>query len=345
MSAQPVNRDAWRSLVIEEPIDPGLPIIDAHHHLWPEPPVPHLEAYGIEALKLDKRTCGHNIVATLFVEAFTRYRTEGPARFKPVGETEYVTQVARDAEREGGGAAGCCAGIVAHADMLLGADVDQVLEAHRAAAPERLRGIRHLIAHDPDYPGVLPSQPGTLGNPAFRAAFARLAPHGLSFDVWLMHPQLGELAELAAIFPETTIVLDHVGGPMGTGRYADGAGNGFDEWRRGMALVAARPNVVVKLGGLNMEFTRLGAALDAERPWTSEEMARAQARHILTTIDLFGPSRCMFESNFPVDRMSTGATVLWNCFKRIAERFDAAEKSALFFDTAARVYRPHSLTR
>jgi predicted TIM-barrel fold metal-dependent hydrolase len=339
MSARPVNRDAWRSLVVEEPIDPALPIIDAHHHLWPEPPVPHLEAYGIEALKIDKRTSGHNIVATVFVEAFTRYRNEGPAKFKPLGETEYVAQVARDADREGGAAVGCCAGIVAHADMLLGADVDQVLAAHRAAAPERLRGIRHLIAHDPDYPGVLPSQPGTLQNPAFRAAFARLAAHDLSFDVWLMHPQLGELAEVAALFPETMIVLDHVGGPMGTGRYANGAGNGFEEWRRGMALVAARPNVVVKLGGLNMEFTRLGAPLDAERPWTSEEMARAQGRHILTTIDLFGPSRCMFESNFPVDRMSTGATVLWNCFKRLAERFTPAEKSALFFDTAARVYR------
>src|SRR5262245_51121377 len=111
MSTQPVNRDAWRSIVNEEPIDPALPIIDAHHHLWPEAPVPHLEAYGIEALKLDKRTCGHNIVATVFVEAFARYRPDGPARFKPLGETEYAERVARDAEREGGTATGCCAGI------------------------------------------------------------------------------------------------------------------------------------------------------------------------------------------------------------------------------------------
>jgi len=258
--------------------------------------------------------------------------------FKPVGETEFVETVAVAAERRGGAESGLCAAIVAHADMMLGERVEDVLVAHRQASP-RVRGIRHLIAHDRDYPGALPSRPGIMREPVFRAAFARLAAHGLSFDVWLMHPQLEELAELAADAPDTLIILDHVGSPMGTGRYANGGADGFEEWRKGLALVAQQPNVVLKLGGLNMEFTRLGAPVGAVRPWSSEQMAHAQSRYVLTAIDLFSPARCMFESNFPVDRMSTGATVLWNCFKQISAGFSPAEKAELFCGTAARTYR------
>ena len=339
MSSQPINRDAWRDQVVESAIEPELPIIDAHHHLWPEPPVPHMEAYGVERLTADKIGSGHNIIATIFAEAWTRYRKDGPASLKPVGETEFVDRVGREANHQGGRVAGLCAGIVAHADLMLGDAVEEVLVAHQEASPERFRGIRHLIAHDRDYPGALPSRPGIMSDPNFRAGFARLAPHGLSFDVWLMHPQLGELAELASAFPNTTIVLDHVGSPMGTGRYADGGTNRFEEWRKGMALVAANPNVVVKLGGLNMEFTALGAPVDAERPWTSERTATTQRQYILTAIELFGPSRCMFESNFPVDRMSIGYTVLWNSLKRTVADFSAAEKSQLFVGTAQRIYR------
>lgn len=343
MSEQPVNRDAWRAQVIEAPIEADLPIVDAHHHLWPEAPVPHMEAYGVEALTADKTGAGHNIVATVFIEAYTRYRADGPPALRPVGETEFVERVGREADARGGKAAGLCSAIVAHADMTLGAAVEEVLVAHREASPSRLRGIRHLIANDRDYPGALPSEPGTLSDPRFRAAFARLAPHGLSFDVWLMHPQLPELAQLAGAFPETTIILDHVGSPMGTGRYANGAGDGFEEWRRGMRLVAAHPNVLVKLGGLNMEYTALGAPIHAGRPWTSEQMAAAQGRHILTAVDIFGVSRCMFESNFPVDRMSCSATTLWNSLKRIAARFSPAEKNQLFAGNAARIYRLQGL--
>jgi predicted TIM-barrel fold metal-dependent hydrolase len=174
---------------------------------------------------------------------------------------------------------------------------------------------------------------------AFRAAFARLASHDLSFDVWLMHPQLAELAELAADFSDTRIILNHLGTPMGIGRYANGGAEGFEEWRRGLALVARQPNVMLKLGGLNMGLTGLAAPMDTSRPWTSEQMARAQSRHVRAAIDLFGPSRCMFESNFPVDRMAASATVLWNSFKLMAAEFSASEKAALFHDTAARGYR------
>lgn len=339
MSDLPINRDAWRAQIIEAPIEPDLPIVDAHHHLWPVAPLSHMEAYSVEALIADKTKSGHNIVATVFVEAYASYRKDGPPSLRPVGETEFVDRVGREADARGGRARGLCAAIVAHADMMLGAAVEDVLVAHREASSDRCRGIRHLTAHDQDYPGTLPSRPGILSDPSFRAAFARLATHGLSFDVWLMHPQLGEVADLAAAFPDTTIVIDHVGSPMGTGRYAGGGANGFEEWRKGLTLAAAHPNVVLKLGGLNMEFTALGAPFDAERPWTSEQMAEIQGRHLLTAIDIFGPSRCMFESNFPVDRMLTSATVLWNGFKRVAARFSPAEKAQLFHGTAERAYR------
>lgn len=339
MPQQTPDRDQWRSQVQEQAIDPTLPIIDAHHHLWPEAPVPHMEAYGVEALTADKTNSGHTIVATVFVEAYTRYRAEGPQKFKPVGEIEFADSVGAHARRAGGAAAGLCAGLVGYADMMLGDEVEDVLIAHRQASPERLRGIRYLVANDRDYPGPLPSRPGVLSERAFRTAFAHLAKHQLSFDVWVMHPQLPELTRLAADFADTVIILDHVGSPMGTGRYANGQGRGFEEWREGLAAIARLPNVFLKLGGLNMEFSGLGAPIHAPRPWTSEQMAQAQGRHILTAIDLFGPTRCMFESNFPVDRMSTGATVLWNCFKRLAARFSAAERAELFFGTAARVYR------
>jgi L-fuconolactonase len=335
-----VNRDAWRAQVIEAPLEPDLPIVDAHHHLWPESMSPLMEAYGPDVLLSDKTESGHNIIATVFVEANTRYRAEGPAHLRPAGETEYVDQVGRDCDRQGGRKAGACAGIVAHADMMLGDAVEEVLVAHRQASPERLRGIRHLVAYDPDFPGVMPgSKPGVLSHPSFRAAFARLAAYGLSYDAWVMHPQLGEVAELAAAFPDTQIVLDHVGAPMGTGRYANGGGDGFNEWRKGLAAVAACPNVILKLGGLNMAVTNLGAPRDAPQPWSSEHMAEVQGKHILTAIDIFGPSRCMFESNFPVDRISTGASVLWNCFKRVAKGFSPDEKAELFSGVAARTYR------
>ena len=236
MSEGPINRDAWRAQVVEAPLDPELPIIDAHHHLWPEAPVAHMEAYGPEALMADKVGGGHNIVATVFAEAYTRYRKEGPPHLQPVGETEYIERVGQEAEARGGRGAGLCAAIVAHADMMLGSEVEEVLATHRQASPGRFRGIRHLIACDRDYPGALPSEPGTLSHPKFQAAFARLAPQGLSFDVWLMHPQLPELAQLCTRFGETVIILDHVGSPMGTGRYAGGGSEAFEEWRRGMQL-------------------------------------------------------------------------------------------------------------
>lgn len=338
MAYSPINRDAWRAQVQEVALDPDLPIIDAHHHLWPDaPPVSHFESYTVEDLVADKVRSGHNIIATVFVEAAARYRIAGPEKFRPVGQTEYIDQVARDAIVLGGGRQGLCMGIVATADMMLGPSVEEVLTAHLEASPTRMRGIRYLTANDIDFPFDLGTYPHMLSDPRFRAAVACLKPLNLSLDVFVFHPQLPEVARLAEAFPDTTIILNHIGGPMGVGRYA--GGSGFDEWRTSMRIVARNSNVYVKLGGLNMEYTGLGSKSTAATPWTSAELANAQRAHFLATIDLFGPKRCMFESNFPVDRMNTSATVLWNTFKHVTRAFSAAEKLMLFRDTAKLVYR------
>jgi predicted TIM-barrel fold metal-dependent hydrolase len=326
-----MNRDAWRARLSEPAIDPGLPVIDPHHHIWPVAPSPHLEAYTDDELIADVRGSGHNIVATVAVEAWGSYRTEGPPELRPVGETEHAEALARRED-------GLCAGIVAHADLLLGDAVATVLEAQRAAAPARLRGIRYLTASDPDLPFQFGVPAGLMAESGFRAGFARLADYGLSFDAYVAHPQLPEILDLAQAFPETVIILDHLGGPLGVGRFAADRRAAFRDWRAALAPLAACQNIVVKLGGMHLDitgFNRLGAAA----PLGSAEMAALHRDYILAAIDLFGPERAMFESNFPVDRMSTPCGVLWNCFKIIAAGFTPAERSDLFAGTARRVYR------
>ena len=332
------SRDAWRDQINEQPIDPDLPIIDPHHHIWPAAPVPGAEEWSAEDLYAYKSNCGHNIVATVFVESGVGFRTNGPAELAPVGETEMAAAVAREAEARGGALAGTVAGIVAGAEMMRGAAVADVLDAHLEASP-LVRGVRSLTAYDPDLPYEMGTRAGMLVDPAFRAAVAELAPRGLSLDVWLMHPQLSELASLAKDFPGTTFVLDHVGAPMGVGRFADDPEGVFAQWHRQMEQLAQLPNVLLKLGGLNMPLTGLCVAEDAAAPWGSQRMAEVQRRYVLSTIDLFGVERCMFESNFPPDRALTHGNALWNAFKRMVADFSREQKHALFFETANRTYR------
>ncbi|KKC25439.1 amidohydrolase family protein [Sphingomonas sp. SRS2] len=330
--------NSWRDLVQEDALERDLPIIDSHHHIWPVAPAPGLENWDVPDLRSYKRNCGHNIVATVFCEAHANYRTDGPEALRPVGETEYVNRVGEEAEQEGGKLSGLCAAIIANADLMLGADVAAVLDAHRAASPKRLRGTRYMTANDADIPMPPPfdTEPGMMGRAAFRAGFEQVAKRGLSYDAFILHPQLPEVADLARSFPDTKIIIDHVGGPVGIGRF-NGTAASFDEWKDGMAAFAAQKNSFVKLGGLHLWFTGMGR-VGAERPRTSIEIAEIHGEHILTAIDLFGADRCMFESNFPVDRMDTGATILWNAFKRITAQLDPADRAQLFSGTAARVY-------
>ena len=321
---------------IEPALDPDLPIVDAHHHLWPEPPAPGVGTYLPEELTADVAGCGHRIESTVFVEAFARYRTNGPAHLATAGETEFANAVGDAAM--GGPAEGVCSAIVACADMSLGAAVQEVLDEHLAAAPQRLRGIRYLVACDAEYIDV-GTRPAMLAEPKFREAFARLAPNDLSYDAWVFHPQLDGVIDLAAAFPETRIVLDHIGSPVRVGRFAGREAEVDAVWLAAMRRLAAHANVFVKIGGLNGHFTGLGPTGAQGGYRSSDDLVLAQRRHVLETIEAFGVDRCMFESNFPVDRDAAPADVLWNGFKKIVSDFSLDERRRLFAGTASEVYR------
>jgi predicted TIM-barrel fold metal-dependent hydrolase len=319
-------------------LDPARLIVDPHHHIWPAPPVPGYESYKAEDLLEDMTDSGHTFVATVCVDSHANWRESGPTHLRPVGETEFVERLAERCALEGGKIAGACRGIVPHANLTLGSAVEEVLLAHRAASPRRFCGIRQMTISDPDYKGKAGTRPHLLESKDFRAGFGCLARHGLSFDAWMVHPQLPELIALAREFPETTIVLNHIGGPIGVGRYAGRRQEGFEEWRSSLALLAKCENVFIKVGGLHNPM--MGLTRDSSSPpRTSLEMAHAHREHILVAIELFGVSRCMFESDFPVSRIWTSCTVLWNAFKRITADFSEADKDALFRGVATRVYK------
>ena len=326
----------WLAQGREEALEPELPIIDPHHHLWDHPG----SRYELDELMADVAE-GHNIRATVFVECKAMYRDTGPDALKPLGETEYVNGIAAKAASGGFGATRVAAGIVGFADLRLGKAVDEVLNAHISRAPDRFRGIRHASAFD-DSPDIRASHTlppkGLLGLDAFREGFARLAPHGLSFDAWLYHHQIPELTALARDNAETAIIFDHFGGPLGIGPYEGKRDEIFAQWKKDVAELAQCPNVVAKLGGINMAVNGFGWH-KRDLPPTSDELVAATRDWYLHSIDVFGPERCMFESNFPVDKLSCSYGVVWNAFKKIAKGFSAEEKAALFHDTAARVYR------
>jgi predicted TIM-barrel fold metal-dependent hydrolase len=332
-------------------LEPDLPIIDPHHHLWRMPAallageprhgmerlIRKVPVYLREELLADARG-GHNILGTVFMECGSMYREAGPPELRPVGETEFVTSVA---EAGTSGEPRLCAGIVGHADLSLGAAVGAVLQAHIEAGKRRFRGVRDIAAWDAD-PAVLGPlahvREGLLADPGFREGFACLAPMDLSFDAWLLAPQLPELVDLARAFPETSIVLDHVGTPVGLGCYAGSREARFAGWKAHIEALGALPNVTVKLGGLAMMFCGFETFM-ADPPASSERLARDWRPYIETCIEAFGPERCMFESNFPVDRGTCDYATLWNAFKRLASGYSPAEKEALFSGTARRVYR------
>jgi predicted TIM-barrel fold metal-dependent hydrolase len=330
-----MDRDRWLAQVREEILEPDLPICDPHHHLWDHPG----RRYLLDELLADTDS-GHNVVATVFVECMSMYRAAGPEAMRPVGETEFVNGVAAMSASGGYGPTRVAAGIVSFADLALGDRVGAVLDAHMAASP-RFRGIRHAAgwdASDQVRHSHTNPPPGLLDDARFRRGFAELGRRGLTFDAWLYHPQIPEVTRLAQAFPGTTIVLDHFGGPLGIGPYANRRAEIFASWKGAIRELARCPNVVAKLGGLVMPINGFGFHR-RERPATSFELVEATRDWHLYAIDCFGPARCMFESNFPVDKASCSYHVLWNAFKRLAAGFGAGDKAALFHDTAARVYR------
>jgi predicted TIM-barrel fold metal-dependent hydrolase len=330
----PSDARQWLELTREDPIDPERPIIDPHHHLWDYP----TSRYLLEDILADTGG-GHNVRQTVFVECLSKYRTEGPPEMRPVGETEFVAAIACASGAHG--PTRIAAGIVGFADLTLGEAVAPVLAAHIQAGVQRFKGIRHAAAWHADAAianaHTHPVQ-GLLADAAFRRGFAQLHRHGLSFDAWIYHPQLKELADLARAFPQTQIVLDHVGTPLGLGPYAGKRAAVFQDWKKDIPEVAACKNVAVKLGGLAMKVCGFDWH-KAQKPPTSQMLAATMAPYVEYCLEQFGVRRCMFESNFPVDKVSSGYTVLWNAFKRIARSLSDEEQAALFHDTAARVYR------
>jgi predicted TIM-barrel fold metal-dependent hydrolase len=338
--------DEWLAQTKEDAIEPQLPIIDPHHHLW-NTPERDPQKYLLEQLAADVK--GQNVRQTVFIECGSMYRADGPEEFRVVGETEFVQGIAAESASGRYGDLRAAAGIVGTVDMRLGDRAVPVLEAHIAASQNRFRGIRHGAAWTE--PGVLPAvaaTPRLAHRPAivqhllldsnFRRAYGYLQNYGLTFEGWVYHPQIPELTDLAKAFPDTTIVFNHLGGPIGVGPYAGRRDEVFAGWKTAVAELAKCPNVVAKVGGIQMVVNGYGWH-ERKNPPTSDELLSANRDWYLYTIDHFGPSRCMFESNFPVDRLSCSYTVVWNQFKKLTKDFSATERSAMFHDTAMRVYR------
>ena len=325
--------DDWLNQHNEEVIDPTRAIIDPHHHLWPGATM----GYDLPQLFADTSD-GHNIVATVFMGCGAAYRKTEPAHLKAVGETEFVAAAAKTAAATKG--ASPIAGIVAHADMRL-AELEEVLEAHETAAKGLLRGIRHGGAHDPHEDALSikgPAEAGLFADADFRRGVAGLGARGLVFDSWFFHHQIDAFRQLAEAAPDTILVIDHFGMPLGVGPYAGKRQEIFDIWQQDIAALAACPNVYAKLGGLAMPDMGFGWNTRAH-PAGSDELAAAHAPYYHHTIEQFGPARCMLESNFPVDRLSISYRCLWNGLKKIVADYSEDEKQMMFTGTAKQIYR------
>ena len=337
----PFGGTDWLALTQEPTLEPDLPICDPHHHFWDYrlERIPY-QRYLLHELA-DDINSGHNVRSTVFVEARSMYRAEGPEEMRPVGEVEFVQGLAAASASGLYGPGRAAAAIVGHANLNLGDGVAPVLEALQAASPNRFRGIRHSVTWDP-HPEVentaAHNMEGQLSSEAFRAGAQALAGMGLSLEAWLFFRQLPELAEFAKAVPDLTIVLNHIGGLLRVGPYADRDEALLRIWRLGIAAVAACPNVYVKLGGIGMPRTGFDWHT-RNRPIGSEELAASMAPLMTYCIEQFGPERSMFESNFPVDKVSYSYNVLYNAFKRLSQGYSARERAAMFHDTAARVYR------
>ncbi len=324
----------WLDQVIEEVVEPDRRIVDPHHHLWRRPKTYN---YLLGDLWLDTGS-GHRIEKTVFVEANAGYRDYGPEHLRCVGETEFVVRMAEESEHGGPGRA-VISGIVGHADLMLGERVEEILTEHIDAAGGRFRGIRHIAARDPELAGAARwAKEDLYLNENYRQGSKVLGSLGLTQDCWHLHPQNPSFVKMARAVPETTFILNHFGTPVGVGPYKGHREEIFDKWRGDITEIAKCPNVFVKLGGLAMPINGFGWN-ERQTPPTSDEMVEAQRGYYVHAIEAFRPERCMFESNFPVEKVSVSYPVLWNVFKKIVADFSEDEKDALFYGTAARVYR------
>ena len=334
----PFGGNDWLALTQEPTLEPELPICDPHHHFWDLRPqsIPH-QRYLIHELNADIYS-GHNVRSTVFLEARSMYRPDGPLEMRPVGEVEFVQGLAAASASGVYGPAKAAAAIIGHADLKLAAKVEGVLDALQAASPNRLRGIRHNVTWSPDPELENRETEGILANTEFRAGADVLAQKELVLDVMLSFPQMLELAAFAKSVPNLSIILNHIGALRRVGIYTNRDDEVTPAWREGIEAVAACPNITMKLGGMGMPWMGFGWHT-REVPVGSEELAESMSPWMNYCIEQFGPDRCMFESNFPPDKVSFSYNVMYNAFKRLSKGYSASERSAMFHDTAARVYR------
>ena len=337
----PFGGNDWLALTQEPTLEPEIPICDPHHHFWDfhTPRMPY-QRYLLPELAADISS-GHNVRSTVFVEARSMYRPEGPEEMRPVGEVEFAQGLAAASASGLYGPARAAAAIVGHANLNLGDRAEPVLEALQAASPNRFRGIRHSVSWDP-HPELentaAHQMEGQLASDNFRTGARVLVRMGLPLDVMLNFPQLPELADFARVVPDLTIILNHIGGLIRIGPYANRDDEVLATWRSGIAAVAECPNVYVKLGGIGMPRTGFDWHARTE-PIGSVELSETMAPFMTYCIEQFGPERCMFESNFPVDKVAYSYNVMYNAFKRLSNGHSVAERAAMFHDTAALVYR------
>lgn len=327
-------RPEWLAAGAEAALEPNLPIVDAHHHFYERPGW----VYLLDDYLADVDASGHKIEASVYMQALTRYRKEGPAPLQPVGETEFVASIT------GHPAAGqpqVAKGIVGHVDLRRGAAVRDALEAHIKAGEGRFRGVRHLTTWDADPSLVNPlsaAPQGLLLDAQYRTGVAQLAPLGLSYDAWLFFPQLPELLDLAKAIPDLKVIINHCGGVVRIASYADKQPEVFERWSKSMRELARLPNVYVKVGGLGMRINGFDFEKGAKAP-SSLQLAETWKPWMLTCIEAFGAERCMFESNFPVDKGSYPFGNGWNAFKRLTAHASTTERDALFRGTVSNVYK------
>ena len=321
----------------EAPLDPARPIIDPHHHLW-DPGLPIVPSFLVGDMAATIEASGHAITHTVFLECRAMYRKDGPEAMKPVGEVEFANGMAAMSASGRYGRCRIAAAILGAADLRLGSQVTEVLEAHKAAAPERFRGIRVSLAYAEG--GLFGAPPdhsikGMMTDSRFREGAGVVGSLGLTLDIWCLHTQLAELIQLADAFPNQTIVLDHLGTPLPPigGAISDGAI--FSTWRDAIRDVARRSNIIIKVGGLGMDLHSFGQP--SLRP--SPELAAKWKPYVESCIEAFGAQRCMFESNYPPDGVAGSYGAIWNAFKIITQDYSEAEKDRLFRGTAAEAYR------
>lgn len=324
---------AWLDRVQEAQIPVAYPVLDGHIHLWDYSSPPYFgDSYRNEAVAA-------GIASSVYVECSMAYRDDGPAAEKPLGEIEFVRDQARLHSTPDFRLAEA---IIGTADVRLGTGIAPILEQALALGEMRFRGIRVRAATDPDPAvgyGLGAPPPGLLLQPESLKALTVLRDMGLTLDAYLFHTQLADIEALARALPDLSIVVNHIGAPLGEGRYAARRTEVEAQWREGIARLAPFENVAIKIGGFAISRINLIARGDRTDPPSSEVVAAACAPWLDHCLDSLGAGRCLFGSNFPVDKVAMSLTVLVNAMKRLAARLSPDEAAALMGGTARRVYR------